>query len=97
MFLATTAPRTPLAYGSFDLNLQSPAEESSKVDQLCARNRGAYNRPTVVVFYIPERMRKQAADELDRRFGYRTETIYPDLAGFALANGPRRELLKLAP
>ena len=54
--------------------------------------RGQYARPNIVVFYIPRAMREQVARELDLRFGYRTETIYPDLPGFALANAATRAL-----
>jgi hypothetical protein len=93
MFLATTAPPAGIEYGSFDLELGSRSEERAKGNHLIERDPGLYNRPTAVVFYIAAEMRRQVARELDRRFGYRTETIYPDLAGFALANGPSRALL----
>ncbi|HWJ09399.1 MAG TPA: FRG domain-containing protein [Nocardioides sp.] len=94
MFLATTAPVTAVEYGSFDLRLESRLDETTKVSHLIGRDRGRYHRPSVVVFYIPAALRRQVADELDLRFGYRTETIYPDAAGFALANGPTAPLAK---
>jgi hypothetical protein len=67
-------------------------EESKRVKYLLDRRPGGYHRPAVVVFYIPTALRARVATELDDRFGYRTETIYPDLAGFALANSPSRQL-----
>lgn len=92
MFLATTAPASDVDYGSFNLDLGSRAEENQKRRHLLERSPGMYSRPSIVVFYIAATMRLQAARELDRRFGYRTETIYPDLAGFALANAANRSL-----
>lgn len=92
MFLATTIGAKPSRFASFRLALDSPEEEKSHVTNLVERSRGQYKRPTIVVFYISEKMRGQVATELDRRFGYRTETIYPDLNGFALANAPNRKL-----
>jgi hypothetical protein len=88
MFLATTAPPAGVDYGSFDLDLGARQEENRKRRHLIERSPGLYARPSIVVFYIAAAMRLQVARELDRRFGYRTETIYPDLAGFALANAP---------
>lgn len=95
MFLATSAPEKSINYGSFDLGLESRREETTKVNHLIDRDRGRYHRPSVVVFYIPAALRRQVADELDLRFGYRTETIYPDAPGFALANGPTRSIADL--
>ena len=92
MFLATTAPLNPVPYGTFDLGLGTPDEELGRVNHLRERSRGQYQRPSLVVFYIPAKLRQQVTRELDLRFGYRTETIYPDLAGFALANAPQRAL-----
>jgi FRG domain len=92
MFLATTIGAGPKKFASFKLALDSPEDEKSHVKNLVERSRGNYKRPTVVVFYISEKMRGQVATELDRRFGYRTETIYPDLNGFALANASSRFL-----
>jgi hypothetical protein len=90
MFLATTAADDPVDYASFNPRLDSPEDEKSHVDNLCRRSRGRYRRPPLVVFYISAKLRHQATRELDQRFGYRTETIYPDLNGFALANAPNR-------
>jgi hypothetical protein len=90
MFLATTAPPSWLTYGSFDAGLRDPDDERSSVNNLLTHNRGRYQRPSLIVFYINKVMRIQVARELDRRFGYRTQTIYPDLAGFALANSSDR-------
>ncbi len=92
MFLATTAPSTEVGYASFNPNLDAPAQARSHVANLCRRARGNYVRPALVVFHISARMREQVIRELDQRFGYRTETIYPDLNGFALANAPQRSV-----
>jgi hypothetical protein len=92
MFLATTAPQESVDYGSFNAQLGPPDEEESHVGNLCRRAPGQYRRPSLVVFYISARLRERVTRELDQRFGYRTETIYPDLNGFALANAPNRSL-----
>jgi hypothetical protein len=90
MFLATSPNAKRPEYGSFSLGLRTPAEEGRSIKHLIDRDRGNYRRPQIVVFYLSSALRKQAARELDDRFGYRTETIYPDLAGFALANAHQR-------
>lgn len=92
MFLATTAHDNAVDYGSFDLELEAPNNMKKNVGQLCDRSRGQYHRPAVVVFYISQSLRTQVARELDLRFGYRTESIYPDLGGFAQANSAGRRL-----
>jgi hypothetical protein len=92
MFLATTASDPAVDYASFNPNLGAKTAERSHVQNLCLRSPGQYSRPALVVFYISARLRQQVTEELDRRFGYRTETIYPDLNGFALANAPNRSL-----
>lgn len=92
MFLATTAPNHPFPHASFNPNLSTADQEKSRVENLCKRAPGQYHRPSLVVFYISKRLRTKMTRELDRRFGYRTETIYPDLNGFALANAPTRML-----
>jgi hypothetical protein len=92
MFLATTAPTDAVSYGSFDLGLRSRRDETTSIRHLIDRDRGMYRRPPIVVFYISAALRRQVAHELDKRFGYRTETIYPDLGGFALANSWQRNL-----
>ena len=38
-----------------------------------------------MVFRIPPKVRTALREQLADRFGYTTETIYPDLTGFALA------------
>jgi hypothetical protein len=90
MFLATTAPARSGGYASFDVELGSAAEEKKRVRHICDRAPGNYTRPSLVVFYISSELRSAAARELDKRFGYRTETIYPDLGGFAEANASNR-------
>jgi FRG domain len=90
MFLATAAPPNALAVASFELPLGTPTEEALRAAQLFQHGPGLYTRPSVVVFYLSVELRLAAARELDKRFGYRTETIYPDLAGFALANASNR-------
>jgi hypothetical protein len=92
MFLATTAPSGASSYASFDVELGSVEEEKKRVEHLCDRAPGNYTRPSLIVFYINSELRSAAARELDKRFGYRTETIYPDLGGFAEANASNRRL-----
>lgn len=92
MFLATTAPELAVDYASFNPTLDPPTEEQGHVENLCRRARGNYLRPALVVFYVSANLREQATRELDQRFGYRTETIYPDLNRFALANASHRSL-----
>lgn len=92
MFLATTAPEDAVPYGSIDFRFGARDQEMRSISHLVDRDRGQYSRPSVVVFYVPSAMRRQVSRELDRRFGYRTETIYPDLPGFALANAATRLL-----
>jgi hypothetical protein len=91
MFLATPAGK-PLTYGSVNLQLASAATEALSVDHLLRRDRGRYRRPPLIVFYISAAMREKVRSELDLRFGYRTDTIYPDLQGFARANAWNRNL-----
>jgi FRG domain len=90
MFLATTVPSAGKKFASFDVDLGSVNEEEARVRHICERDPGKYTRPSLVVFYVNAKLRQAAARELDRRFGYRTETIYPDLAGFAEANASNR-------
>jgi hypothetical protein len=90
MFLATTSPPSDVSFASFGVDLDDPDKERNRVKNLCERAKGKWNRPPLVVFYISSNLRIAAARELDRRFGYRTETIYPDLAGFATANASNR-------
>ena len=90
MFLATSVPPSGVDFASFNAPLAPPKEETNRVENLCQRSPGAYVRPAIVAFYLSAKLRHAAANELDKRFGYRTETIYPDLAGFALANGSNR-------
>jgi len=92
MFLATTAALDPVDYASFNPDLGVPTVERRRVANVCRRAPGKWTRPSLVVFYISKALRQQATAELDKRFGYRTETIYPDLAGFALANAWNRSL-----
>lgn len=90
MFIATTAPPEEITFTSFDVVMGTVKEEQNRVKYVCERNKGKYTRPSLVVFYLSAKLRHLAARELDRRFGYRTETIYPDLAGFAEANAANR-------
>ena len=90
MFLATTVPPAGVDFASFGVTLGSVEEEKARVRHVCERDPGKYTRPALVVFYVSAKLRSAATRELDRRFGYRTETIYPDLAGFAEANASNR-------
>jgi hypothetical protein len=93
MFIAT--PPSPVAFehASFEVELGAPSQEETRVEHLCRRSPGKYTRPPLVVFYVSAELRERAARALDKRFGYRTETIYPDLAGFALANASNRRFV----
>ena len=94
MFIATPPSLVSFGYASFEIDLDDRDKEETRVDHLCKRSRGKYTRPSLVVFYVSAELRKRAARALDQRFGYRTETIYPDLAGFALANAWNRRFAR---
>jgi hypothetical protein len=45
--------------------------------------------PRLVVFRLNLGLRKQLLEVLAKRFGYTTESIYPDRNGFALAHSSK--------
>jgi FRG domain len=92
MFLATPPAPPASDAASFDLGLAGKAQEKTRVENICRHSQGNYTRPPIIAFYVSAALRSSATRALDRRFGYRTETIYPDLAGFALANASNRRL-----
>lgn len=76
-------------WSSLDLILKPKADEEARIDRLLEPTRGAPpaggDRPPLIVFRIPPSIRAALRKQLAERFGYTTETIYPDLNGFALA------------
>jgi hypothetical protein len=90
-FLAGRLPSdTDVAeWSSLDITLKTRAEEEARIGRLLEPTRGAPpsggDRPPLIVFRIPPRIRGALRTQLAERFGYTTETIYPDLNGFALA------------
>jgi hypothetical protein len=90
-FVAGRLPSDPgvAAWSSLDLTLKTPAEEKQRIDRLLNPTRGAPpargERPPIIVFRIRSTVRQALRRQLAERFGYTTETIYPDLNGFSRA------------
>jgi hypothetical protein len=90
-FVAGRSPSdlTVAAWSSLDLTLLSPDEESQRIDRLLNPARGRPpargERPPIIAFRIRGTVRRALRRQLAERFGYTTETIYPDLNGFARA------------
>lgn len=79
-----------LDWASLDaLDLLTAEEEKQRIDNLLNPTQGrppaAGIRPPVVVMRIPQSVRLALHRILVERFGYTTQTVYPDLNGFALA------------
>jgi hypothetical protein len=76
-------------WSSLDLPILERDIERERITRLLAPSRGAPpaggNRPPLIVFRIRPTVRASLRAQLAERFGYTTETIYPDLNGFALA------------
>jgi hypothetical protein len=76
-------------WSSLDLALLSPDDESQRINRLIQATRGRPPargvRPPVIVFRISPKVRLALRELLAERFGYTTQTIYPDLHGFARA------------
>lgn len=76
-------------WSSIDLALLSAPQERARIDRLINTQPGRFpaggERPPLVVFRIRPTMRAALRRLLAERFGYTTETIYPDLNGFARA------------
>ena len=90
-FLVSRLPTDPALteWTSLDLEIKTPAEEQARIDRLLNPTPGAPlasgDRPPVILFRIAPHVRAAIRLQLAVRFGYTTETIYPDLNGFALA------------
>ena len=86
--LLPTAPDVA-EWSSLDLRLLPRAEERLRIDRLIEATRGRPPargaRPPLIVFRLPPTVRRTLRRQLAERFGYTTETIYPDLSGFARA------------
>lgn len=77
-------------WSSLDLSLlPSKAEEEARIGRLLepipGRPPAKGDRPPLIIFRIPPKVRAALRTQLAERFAYTTETIYPDLNGFALA------------
>lgn len=90
-FAAGRIPADPAvgAWSSLDLTLVEPEEERHRIDRLLNPTRGRPpargERPLVIAFRIRGTVRRALRAQLAERFGYTTETIYPNLNGFARA------------
>jgi hypothetical protein len=90
-FVAWRLPTEPdvATWSSIDIALREPHEERDRIDRLLNPVRGrppaSGERPPLIVFRIRPTVRKALRRQLAERFGYTTETIYPDLNGFARA------------
>lgn len=77
-------------WSSLDVKLlDSKAEEEARIRRLLEPTPGRPpakgDRPPIIIFRIPPKVRAALRMQLAERFAYTTETIYPDLNGFALA------------
>jgi hypothetical protein len=90
-FVVGRIPADPgtAAWSSLDLALLPPEQETQRIDRLLNPTRGRPpargERPPVIAFRIRGTVRRALRVQLAERFGYTTETIYPDLNGFARA------------
>jgi FRG domain len=85
----TPSDPTVCAWSSLELELLKPNEEEARIQLLLNPTVGKPpepdERPPLIVFRISSAARVSMRKQLAERFGYTTETIYPDLNGFALA------------
>jgi hypothetical protein len=76
-------------WSSINLSLLPAKQERERIERLINTKPGRFpaggERPPLVVFRIRPTMRAVLRKQLAERFGYTTETIYPDLNGFARA------------
>jgi FRG domain len=56
------------------------------------RGPGRPETPSILVLKIPKRIKQRLLRLLENSYGYTSETMYPDLSGFASANGWLRPL-----
>jgi hypothetical protein len=57
-----------------------------------ARGSGRPVPPSILVLKIPHKIKQRLLRLLENSYGYTSETMYPDLSGFASANGWQRPL-----
>jgi hypothetical protein len=82
-------------YCTLDLGLLGRSDEARRVDKLLDPNVGRYisdGPPRIVIFRLSPSLRKQLLVVLAKRFGYTTQSIYPDFNGFARAHSPETVL-----
>jgi hypothetical protein len=79
-------------YSSIQLGLLNRALEKTRVSKLLAPSTGRYiadGGPRLVIFRISPTLRRSLQQVLATRFGYTTQTVYPDFNGFAQAHSWR--------
>lgn len=90
MFLIGALPdhEDVCSYASIQLGLLGHGVEKTRVGKLLEPSTGRYiadGGPRLVVFRISPTLRRSLQQVLATRFGYTTQTIYPDFNGFARA------------
>jgi len=83
------ADATLASWSSLELQLLERDQEKLRIQKLLNPVAGKPpepgDRPPLIVFRLSSKVRISLRKQLAERFGYTTETIYPDLNGFALA------------
>ena len=77
------------SYSTLGLELVPSGDEQTRVGKLLDPAVGRYvseGPPRLVVFRLRGTLRRQLLGVLAKRFGYTTQSIYPDFNGFARAN-----------
>ena len=83
-----TAEPVEQTYSSIELGLLDKALEKTRVDKLLEPSKGRYiaeGGPQLVIFRISPALRRTLRQVLATRFGYTTQTVYPDFNGLAQA------------
>ena len=98
MFVIGGVPHDPgvLNYSSIDFRLLNDPQgrvdakaERTRVEKVCNPSQGRFindGGPRLMVLRISPKTRRELQSILEERFGYRTESIYPDFSGFARAH-----------
>jgi hypothetical protein len=94
MFLIGTLPDSDevRSYSSIELGLLARTVETTRVGKLISPSHGRYiadGGPRLLVFRISPTLRRGLQQVLATRFGYTTQTVYPDFNGFAQAHSWR--------
>ena len=79
-------------YSSIELGLLERDREKTRVGKLLVPSTGRYiteGGPRLVIFRIGHALRRSLQQVLATRFGYTTQTVYPDFNGFAQAHSWR--------